>query len=299
MSVSMITKINVPIFYMISGAVLLGKQESFQTLFRKRIAKIVMVIWVFSFIKYTYTNGIFNFDLYEFVTRVIQGEICEPYWYLYAYLGSLCMLPFIRSIARNMTGKQYVYLLFWYFMFASVRPIIGSLNEDLIWSGHFSVALASTPNIFYLLMGYGINRHYDVQRMTWKKGILYTVIVSICVAVENIYTIAYRNSEGFHTQRYVQMFDYLIAIYIFVLLKSIFSHMNLNDRVKRYIGIAGSLTFGIYLLDPITPQKIIDFMYNNLGCFTGSFVYCIFSMCLYGMITYIWKMCFTRLKRKG
>ena len=298
MSVSMLTKINVPIFLMISGAVLLGKQESFQTLFRKRILKIVMVIWVFSFIKYTYANGIFNFDLYEFVTRVIQGEICGPYWYLYAYLGSLCMLPFIRSIAQNMTGKQYVYLLFWCFMFASVRPIIGSINEDFVWSGDFGIVIATAPCIFYLLMGYGINKYYDVQCMTWKKGITCTVIVCICIAVEIFYTITNRNSEGFYTQNYVQMFDYLIAIYVFVLAKCIFVRINISDRVKWYIGLAGSLTFGIYLLDPITPQKIIDFMYNNFGSFTGSFIYCIFSMFLYGTITYVWKICLTKLKRK-
>lgn len=49
MSLSVITKINVPLLFMVSGALLLEKQEDILTVLRKRISRIGMVILLFSF----------------------------------------------------------------------------------------------------------------------------------------------------------------------------------------------------------------------------------------------------------
>ena len=46
---SVITVCNVPIFFMISGALLLGKEESLRVLFRKRIRKFLIVLIGISF----------------------------------------------------------------------------------------------------------------------------------------------------------------------------------------------------------------------------------------------------------
>ena len=45
---SLVCKAAVPLFYMVSGALLLGKNESFGELARKRILRIVAVIVIFS-----------------------------------------------------------------------------------------------------------------------------------------------------------------------------------------------------------------------------------------------------------
>ena len=47
-AVSVIAKTSVPIFFMISGAVLLDKEESIGTILRKRVLRIVVVLFLFS-----------------------------------------------------------------------------------------------------------------------------------------------------------------------------------------------------------------------------------------------------------
>ena len=49
---SLVCKAAVPLFYMVSGALLLGKNESFGELARKRILRIVAVIVIFSLLYY-------------------------------------------------------------------------------------------------------------------------------------------------------------------------------------------------------------------------------------------------------
>lgn len=44
---SVLTKINVPVFFMVSGALLLEKQEDFRIVFKKRISRIGLVILLF------------------------------------------------------------------------------------------------------------------------------------------------------------------------------------------------------------------------------------------------------------
>lgn len=53
MVISVVTKINVPIFFMISGALLLGKQnESISRVLKKRVTRFIYVIIIFSGITY-------------------------------------------------------------------------------------------------------------------------------------------------------------------------------------------------------------------------------------------------------
>lgn len=49
---SMVCKGAVPLFFMVSGALLLGKNESGKDLFQKRILRMILVIVIFSFLYY-------------------------------------------------------------------------------------------------------------------------------------------------------------------------------------------------------------------------------------------------------
>lgn len=44
MCLAMVTKINVPLFFMISGAVLLDREESIVTVFKRRVFRIFLII---------------------------------------------------------------------------------------------------------------------------------------------------------------------------------------------------------------------------------------------------------------
>lgn len=54
--ISILSKVAVPIFFMISGALLLGKDESYQELLRKRILKYTIVLIIISFFYYFCLN---------------------------------------------------------------------------------------------------------------------------------------------------------------------------------------------------------------------------------------------------
>ena len=90
---------------MISGSLLLAKDMTYKDLFTKRILRIVVALTFASFVAYIVNirKDIRSFDLVNFLRNLISGEHVSAYWYLYAYLGFLVTLPFLRRIANYFT----------------------------------------------------------------------------------------------------------------------------------------------------------------------------------------------------
>lgn len=97
-----ISKVAVPLFFMTSGVVLLGKKEKFSVLFKKRISRWLIVMVICSFIK--------TYDSLSIV-QILKTFFMNLNWYMYAYLCYLFMLPILRIIAQNIEEKDaYIYI---------------------------------------------------------------------------------------------------------------------------------------------------------------------------------------------
>lgn len=104
-TVSIFCKVAVPIFFMISGGMLLGKEESIRELFKKRIFRYVIVILLFTFLQYlriVRVNLEGGFHISTWLLYCYCGNIIEPYWFLKSYLSFLLCVPLLRIIARNL-----------------------------------------------------------------------------------------------------------------------------------------------------------------------------------------------------
>ena len=75
---------------------------------------------IFSIVAHFCYTGEFYFPGFcrNFASASVDGA--GPYWYLYAYLGILLILPFFRSITVRMKKQDVLYLL-------GVRLVIGAL----------------------------------------------------------------------------------------------------------------------------------------------------------------------------
>ena len=101
-------KMAVPLFVMISGALLLKKEEDYKTFFVKRILKVGIVILLFSFVYYVIdvlkTGDAFS--MMSFGAHIYKDAITNAYWYLYLYLGLLIMLPLLQKKSVTLWLKK-------------------------------------------------------------------------------------------------------------------------------------------------------------------------------------------------
>ena len=169
MSISVITKMNVPIFFLISGALLLNKKESITITLRKRVSRIIIAIFLFTGIIVLinvipmYINGtgyalrtVFTNWIYSSLTNTGYSPI--PYWFLYSYLGFLFMLPFLQRIADGFSKKEFLLLFFMHFLMQSFFPFINSFLisrniAPLKFASNFLFPLAFNDVFFMTLTG--------------------------------------------------------------------------------------------------------------------------------------------------
>lgn len=306
MVISVITKINVPLFFMVSGALLLEKQEDIVTVLKKRISRICLVILLFElgiYVEcrvYALAQGRdYEFTIKRFIYGLLARELDETgaYWYLYAYLGFLCLLPFLQKLAKQMEKSDFYALLTLHFVIYSLLPICNLLltmmgNDSISIAGEFSVSLATTAAFFYPLVGYYIDHKIDIQTISKRKWAgLGTAALSGIVL-----TCLCEYIQGAASDNYISLFDYLLAIAVFLFMKyavTIGIPKLSAGKAAEAVCFMGSLTFGIYLLDH--NFKLI--LYSGFEAFAESFMpslfasfgWCVISMFLGGVVTCILK----------
>lgn len=306
MFITMITRINVPIFFMISGALLLTKTEDFSTVIKNRVKKFSLTLLTFSLL-FTLLRCLiesnYSISAMDFTYRIFKGKISylNSYWFLYAYLGFLFMLPFLQRIAKNFSKQDFFILIGLHFVFFSLIRIVNEFLYSKNMYGiaitdDFSVPLSTTKAFFYPLIGYYIEHNIDIKKIK-KRTIAFLLLIStIGILISSYYTYNEGITTGTFTQNYVQMFDYVIAISTYIIIKYIIVVL-LNESFTKKISTAicsiGSLTFGMYLLDPFWKLLFYKTYEGNaevlLPTLLVSFGWCIISMTLSGILTYILK----------
>lgn len=116
------------------------------------------------------------------------------------------------------------------------------------------------------------------------------------ILLSNLCTYYEASNTGYYTQNYVQLFDYLTAIVAFLTIKALTVIITDKDhkiQAMKKIEFMGSLTFGIYLFDPIL-QEILYHRYEMivepmLPTLIVSFGWVMISMLCGGVLTYIMK----------
>lgn len=311
MVISMITRINVPIFFMISGALLLKKEEDYLHVLKKRALRILIVIVLFNFglfvlctVKAQVKGGVYDSSLKNLIHGIFAGtlERAESYWFLYAYLGFLLMLPFLQRIAKGITKNEFYAIIVLHFIISSLIPIanciIGAMSgERIALSGSFAVSLATVKAFFYPLIGYYLDNCVDIESVSAGKMGKLWILTAAGICISCIITFLAGVRKGEFSQDYVQLFDYVSAITIFLFIKKcVVSRKEKKAETKKVffdIGFVGSLTFGIYLFDPY----IKEIIYNPfsraaekiLPVMVVSFLWIPISMLVGGTITAILK----------
>lgn len=244
---SILCRVNVPLFFMISGALLLKEDESLAKLFQKRILRIAVVILLFSFMQYVV-------DLAEgkdipvsaayFIKGVASGTIQETYWFLYAYMGMLFIIPFLRSMVKGMNGELFRYLLVLEAAMAVFVPIICSLSGMKVSSS----MLYLNDYVFYMLMGYALEHgklYGGREERAW-----YTCAGSVCCIVLGMLVCWLRfQKRGEYFQNDLDLFTPILSVLVFETVRRFCGEYPMADGIRKLVLLAGSCVFGIYLIE--------------------------------------------------
>ena len=245
--------IDVPLFFMISGALLLGKTETIKEVYQKRVIRIVFVIIIFSILQYVVKISKGEFDspsLKDFILRLLSGNIQETYWFLYAYLGYMMLLPFFRKMAISLSDKEFIYLICIKMIFDLINPVLIGTNAVQLSNAWGSAFASVTANVWYFFAGYWVEtklKDKDVFKQYNLNMLKAASFIGIILPVA-IITSEYACNVGLN-DLYITMTTPLLSISVFIFAKYVFSRKEIEEGGQQIICRMGKCVFAVYLTE--------------------------------------------------
>ncbi len=293
--VNQLVKMAVPLFFMVTGALLLVKEESISALFRKRVFRFAMVVVIITIVQYAFHCCIVQegFNLKTFLSQFYHGVICNEFrasWFLYAYIGMLLMLPLIRPIAGGAADAVFVYLFAVQFVFCCAIPAavlcLGEYEGYSVYSNWilFQPEIDTLPYsagycVFYLLAGYFLE--HRVSEKIWQKysGTLLMAAV-LCIVAAVVCTDAARRIQGVFALQETVVFQTAflpIPCAVFYLaLKAWCARVPVNLQGRRAVAALGGAVFTVMLTENLFRTSwtgLWDILVSHMPVIPAALVY--------------------------
>lgn len=268
-------KVAVPLFIMISGSLLLRKDDEYKNIYGKRIIRIFVPLVLVIILNLIVFNKNFHFSsVHDFLFTIIgdlNGEVM-PYWswYLFMLWGLYIMLPFIRKMVKNFDDRDFkIFILIFCLIvsFANFIPILSKVffNEVIHINQSFMPTLFSIA-IGYFVFGYYVSKIHISRKI---KNISFALLF-LSIVVGSIFIFYGMFIKGYGYNELIFWDDILVAVpamCIFVIFKYYDFAFLKETQFKIFSGISGTV-FGIYLFHPF----LIDFV-AQLGALKFVFSY--------------------------
>lgn len=269
---SILCKSGPPLFLMISGALLLRKKdESFKDVFNHRILRILIVMAIAALWKsrvdFTFVN-------------IVKTFASGLNWYLYAYLGFLFMLPFLRNLVSNITKEKVTlfYALTFGFYSLQALSIAFKLNFSLfsnvpLFNSYYA---SSCWMIIFPIAGYFVanadNIYVEKKDLkTFRNMLVIASIVSVAASVL-LMTYDIKSNNGANLEQLRQHFIFAPSCMIFYFCKlAVDKYQHKITKVPAtIITEISAATFGMYLIEVFT--LLSENLYNEISVIVSPFV---------------------------
>ncbi len=293
--ISIFCKFSVPLFFMISGALLLDdKKDSLKELYKKKIFNIFIILLTFSFVYYIFDiyNNQLSFSFNVFFSRLYSYRLKYHLWYLYAYIAFLITIPFLRSLVKNLKNKYFYYMIILSIILTGILPCL----EYLIFHGNITLNNDIRPSwilqsiILYPCIGYYLEHRITLENNKKNNLLILCAVNMLGIFISCYMTYLKGQIDGFLTesdsQTFFGNFILLNAIFIYIITKYIYTNHNILHKFDNLFLSVGKCSFGIYLIHVFVLENF-SFIYHifcflkNLGInsMISCFIYCFIIMC--------------------
>ena len=269
----------VPIFFMISGALLINPKKKFdtKTFYLKNIKRLVVCLFAWSAIYallYTFCNPDRTTSMAYSLSFGIAGGYSYHMWFMYALIAAYIMMPLMRYICAD--KKMLRYVLFVGLIICLGLPLVGLSGRILAkWTGNqllmgyaeggflvekVSSRLSSFTMLFYLPLGYYLSTEQFEKKMRWfiyALGIAGFIVELMWIQVgEQLFGVAEATTISF-------LPVFCVSSAIFLATRNLFQN---RKKIPRILSFMAKHSFGVYLGHLV----VLSFIMKRSGVFGGS-----------------------------
>lgn len=253
----------VPIFVMVSGALLLDKNKKidYKDIYLKYIPRLLISLIIINVIIYLTNNIIdhtFSFKgLFLSVVNVFLVKTPVPYWYIFMLIGLYAITPMLKSWINNTEEKNIKYFLILFIVYKIIIhtfvsiPGLNIISKFSLFCSSIDIPISGYFG--YYIFGYYLNQ-LDLSKIkscySWLS--LFSVTIITC-CLELLFSLVFHEYTNAYTI-FSEVFSiniFLIATMLFISCKITFKSDN-NKIIKNI----ASKTYGIYLFHVLGIQLL-------------------------------------------
>lgn len=244
-----ISRVGVPLFFLISGYLLLSRQEDLSTFFKKRATRIAVPFLVWSIIydvknsQAFSTTGVTLDGILMIFLRIIRGPREGHLWFFYSLIGLYLLTPILRAFVAKARNSEILYYIVLWFIAAPFLFIIEALTPlkngfEIYYTGGY---------VGYFLLGYLLGGMENRPKLLWTgfglflTGFIFTFLVFYFDLQPQDNELAFRS--------YPSLNIVLMSLGAFILIKV--AGENISPRLAWVSQEASKASFGIYLIHPL------------------------------------------------
>lgn len=250
------SRICVPVFFMMSGALLLGRIDGPRDYVR-RLLKIIIPTIVWAGVYLLWAD---RYHEHKTITSLWDVYSRLPYfhfWFVYEIVGLYLLLPALRAIVQTRPLAAGSFLMLW-MIFGSVLPILRFTGTDLPDPAFNVRCFQGYTGVF--LIGYFLSLN-DYSTRARLLGLVTYVMFSIAIAFATYHhamKIGVPDQTPFYI--YTSPWVLLASVGAFVFLRQLHAP---NRTIARAVQLLADGAFSVYFAHMILIETL------QLGLFTG------------------------------
>lgn len=259
-----LTRIGVPLFFTVSGALLLTRKHNIKEFLEKRFKRVVLpfVFWIIVYL----LAGIFIWHYspsFDYFYQVIFGShsFSSIFWFIWSLIGVYLLIPVLSSFIREYGDFGFKYMIA-ITLILSLLYTIGFFDDQQI-KYDFKIIFNFFPVLSYFIMGSYLHNHKF--NYSDNKMFLIGILMFVVGIVGHFIKIYFKGLGGVNLPT-IDFFDIFViceTVGLFIAFKYASVKM-ISDKIKplkeQFIGkiivTFSSCSFGIYFSHYIILQYL-------------------------------------------
>ena len=257
-----LSRFGVPVFVMITGALLLHRDYELSFFLKKRLGRILapFIFWSLVYVAYAWYNEDITFTAdawvnIKMVLHMLKYGSSYHLWYVYMLIGLYFLIPILSKFVRNATEHEVLYfLLVWFAVMMISQPYLTRFNPQV--DLHYFAGYVG-----YLVLGHYLTFIQLPERFNrvWF-GILF--LATLVIIVTGTYLMC-RTTNGLSTLFYEPISPAIVLLSSAVFMLGRLTLIKWPPPLKKARDFICSYTFGIYLSHALILALIDDLLGIN------------------------------------
>jgi len=235
----------VPVFVMISGALLLSPERIYPTLssfYKKRVNRLLipLIFWTIFYLFWSYLKSITlgkDFTFEKILSSLLSGRPYYHMWYLYMVFGLYIFTPYLRKIVKYSTDFEILILTI-------MLLLISIVSATHISPHHATVFIQMFP----LYLGYFFAGHLivtSVIKIKTKYLLSLYILFVLLTAIGHYFETIYTGGNYFYQNFSITVIP--MSIFLMFFIKNFHKKIPINPDIRKNLAV---FSLGAYLIHP-------------------------------------------------